>query len=151
MHNQQEFELLAGFVRDTRIDVIINIGSWYTGLENAWNEITDAEIYGFDREQTARKITRNLLDENVALIEHDVLKRPSKLIERIMDTDDIVFLYCDGGNKIKEIELYSPMLKAGSYLGTHDWGVNKDKYFKGKLDDFVEIGKAGATRLWKKS
>jgi hypothetical protein len=151
MHSQQEFELVAGFVKDTRIDVIINIGSWYAGLESAWNELTDAEIYGFDREQSGRKIVRNLMTEKVAMIEHDVLKRPSKLIERIMDTEDTVFLYCDGGNKIKEIEFYSPMLGKGDYLGTHDWGVNKDKYFKGKLEDFTEIGSAGATRIWQKS
>lgn len=33
------------------------------------------------------------------------------------------FLYCDDGNKPREIQVYAPVLPPGSVLGVHDWGT----------------------------
>lgn len=32
-------------------------------------------------------------------------------------------LYCDNGNKPKEVQLFSPILRTGDILGVHDWGT----------------------------
>ena len=151
MHTEEELDFLREFVTSNSIDVIVNIGTWYAGLESMFDECTKAEIYGFDKEQACRRITRIMMSSRVALIEHDVLKQPSALIKRILHSthsDGVSFLYCDGGNKIREIEYYAPMLCRGDWLGTHDWGSNKDKYFADKLNGFIEIGRKGSVCLW---
>jgi hypothetical protein len=40
------------------------------------------------------------------------LKRPEKKL-----------LYCDNGNKIKEINMYAQYLNPNDLLGVHDWGT----------------------------
>lgn len=34
-----------------------------------------------------------------------------------------VLLYCDNGNKQREVELYAPLLRVGSILGVHDYNT----------------------------
>ena len=33
------------------------------------------------------------------------------------------FIFCDGGNKVKEFNTYAPLLKSGDCIAVHDWGV----------------------------
>lgn len=33
------------------------------------------------------------------------------------------FIFCDGGNKIREFNLYSTILKSGDVIGVHDWNI----------------------------
>lgn len=150
MHNEKEFLALQGFVSSVELNTIVVLGSWYAGLESMFDVCTRANIYGFDLEQACRRSIKNMLSSRVALIEQNVLLNYSSLIDSILkNKEGVSFLYCDGGNKIKEIELYAPLLKSGDYLGTHDWGVNKDKMFEGKLDHLDLIVNAGATRVWR--
>jgi len=45
----------------------------------------------------------------------------SKIQEKTKQTP--VFLYCDNGDKPKELSLYAPLIPKGSVIGTHDWGT----------------------------
>lgn len=148
MHNAQEFQALQTFIAGAKVDVIVCIGTWYAGLESMFDDTIKAEIYGFDREQASRRGIKNMMSSSVALIEQDVLSEPSKLIARILKNKSVNFLYCDGGNKIKEIQFYSPLLKSGDFLGTHDWGENKYKLFEEMLKGYKELVNVGATRVW---
>jgi len=59
-----------------------------------------------------------------AFLKGDVLKNPlirKKISEYLSCTT--TFLYCDNGNKPKEIRTYAPLLPSRSVLGVHDWGV----------------------------
>ena len=49
------------------------------------------------------------------------------------------FLYCDNGNKKKEIEIFASSLKAGSILGVHDWGVELTSKDVQLTSEFVEL------------
>jgi len=33
------------------------------------------------------------------------------------------FIFCDGGNKVKEFNTYAPLLKSDDRIAVHDWGV----------------------------
>ena len=33
------------------------------------------------------------------------------------------FIFCDGGDKVKEFNTYAPLLKSGDCIAVHDWGV----------------------------
>jgi hypothetical protein len=48
-----------------------------------------------------------------------------EVVEHIKDNiqDNRTFIFCDGGNKIKEFHTYAPLLKSGDCIAVHDWGV----------------------------
>lgn len=48
-----------------------------------------------------------------------------KVVEHITNNikDKKTFIFCDGGNKIKEFNTYAPLLKSGDCIAVHDWGV----------------------------
>jgi len=33
------------------------------------------------------------------------------------------FIFCDGGDKVKEFNTYAPLLKSGDRIAAHDWGI----------------------------
>jgi cephalosporin hydroxylase len=33
------------------------------------------------------------------------------------------FIFCDGGDKVKEFNMYAPLLKKGDRIAVHDWGL----------------------------
>ena len=40
-----------------------------------------------------------------------------------MDSLERTFIFCDGGNKIKEFNMYAPLLKENDRIAVHDWGL----------------------------
>jgi len=40
-----------------------------------------------------------------------------------MEQLDRTFLFCDGGDKIKEFNMYAPLLKKNDRIAVHDWGL----------------------------
>lgn len=43
-------------------------------------------------------------------------------IDDLVKKNGVSFIYCDNGNKEREVEIYAPLLKKGDYLGVHDFG-----------------------------
>ena len=33
------------------------------------------------------------------------------------------YIFCDGGNKLRELNLYARLLKSGDRIAVHDWGI----------------------------
>jgi cephalosporin hydroxylase len=81
------------------------------------------KFYTFDNE--LRDIPRlNLLIQMGSVFKQvDFLNDANIIAEirQIIATSGSVLLLCDGGNKKKEIELYSPALKRGDFVMTHDF------------------------------
>jgi cephalosporin hydroxylase len=50
----------------------------------------------------------------------DVLTQTDKVLSEF---EHPMILWCDNGNKPREVELYAPHLKAGDLLAVHDWGT----------------------------
>ena len=44
-------------------------------------------------------------------------------IKENMEQLDKTFIFCDGGNKIKEFAMYAPLLKSGDRIAVHDWNL----------------------------
>jgi hypothetical protein len=44
------------------------------------------------------------------------------LIEKILRQGRTALVYCDDGNKIREVETFAEHLKIGDFLGVHDFG-----------------------------
>jgi len=52
----------------------------------------------------------------------DVLDHPVPWITKILSWPDVA-LYCDDGNKERELELYAPFMGPRGLVGVHDWGT----------------------------
>jgi len=44
-------------------------------------------------------------------------------IQENMEQLDKTFIFCDGGNKIKEFAMFAPLLKSGDRIAVHDWNL----------------------------
>ena len=69
-------------------------------------------------------------------IQHDILNNPNKVRELIARPGRTL-LYCDNGNKPKEVELYHRFLKVNDILAVHDWNTEISQ--KDIPDNFVML------------
>ena len=45
------------------------------------------------------------------------------IIKDLIHKEGQTILFCDGGDKPKELETFAPFLKKGDLIATHDWGT----------------------------
>lgn len=119
MHSQPEIDLLVKIVGELKPVLFVELGNWCGGMTLILHQkFPSMEIYSFDLHSIAGNLYE-LFGDNVTFIIQDVL-RNSSLIRRLLDNGDRKFLYCDGGNKSAEINLYGKYLRNGDGLGVHD-------------------------------
>lgn len=73
----------------------------------------------------------------------DVFQDEENLAKEIQD-DGITILFCDGGNKIKEFNLFSQYLKKGDVILAHDYSHDEEYYQKtshNNIWSFYEINR----------
>lgn len=118
MSNYYVFHIFSKIMDDPKIEGIIEIGTAYGGmtvglaLEAARRNIpiVTVDIEDVVTEETKR-IFKDLYVGQVTLDVFDYLKNFSR----------VCYLLCDGGDKVKEIQTFAPLLKSGSYVSCHDW------------------------------
>lgn len=44
-------------------------------------------------------------------------------VKENMEQFDKTFIFCDGGNKIREFQMYAPLLRKNDRIAVHDWGL----------------------------
>jgi cephalosporin hydroxylase len=116
------------------VDKIIELGTMNGGLsmfladQARWRGIP---FMTFDvRDARTKK-------EGYSFQQKDILYDPEAIIglRMVLEGSDRVLLYCDNGNKPREVAFYAPSLKPGSVLGVHDWPKEIDEsHVKGRLD-----------------
>ena len=52
----------------------------------------------------------------------DVFEIEAK-IAGLIKSDGITIVFCDGGNKVKELEVFSKYIKKEDFIAVHDWGT----------------------------
>ena len=82
----------------------------------------DTHLLTFDTQTRGHKpkVDRIFKKLDVEFVEEDVFEN----IERIQKHIDgkPAFLFCDGGNKILEVNTFAPLLPSGSVIAAHDYG-----------------------------
>lgn len=98
---------------------IVEIGTWQGGL--SWWLYAQAQARGigfrtFDTIQPARTAPQ--------WRKVDVFAEPEQVAEEIRAFGEPVVVFCDGGNKPRELRTFAPMLKdPRSLIAVHDWGT----------------------------
>lgn len=125
-HRSDDFPDLAAIIAPHRPQRVIELGTdeggfsgWLADLVSPW----DGFVHTFDIKP---KFKPRLLDDfdNLDFHEANVLSDTNKLVAKlIQEGDERVLLYCDNGDKQREVELYAPLLKVGDLLATHDYNT----------------------------
>lgn len=123
-HRWEDLELIADVIRTHRPRLSVELGTDAGGFA-AFLSDTVAPWGG--RVVTVDNTVKCDHDEmanvfpNLTFIVADALGQDVERIRGLITVEGPVFLYCDNGNKERELELYAPHLGRPGLLGCHDW------------------------------
>jgi len=136
-HGPQYFPIFVDIIRKFDPDIIIELGTLYGGMTLVLHEaMPDVTIHTFDK---VPQVKNELFDEEKVFFHIvDVLKEESSELINVIEDYPLSrkFLYCDNGDKAKEIEMYAKYLYLGDLLGCHDWESRWKSKEKKSLPDF---------------
>lgn len=121
-HRPEDFPAILAVLRGYRPAVAIELGTGDGGFAALLAD-TMAEwagqVHTLDRVQLPTIPTRPNLTAHVVDLWVDTHVVPALLALAPQRT----LLYCDDGDKERELALYAPLLRAGDLLGAHDYGT----------------------------
>ncbi|NBO70611.1 MAG: class I SAM-dependent methyltransferase [Bacteroidetes bacterium] len=104
---------------------VLEVGTATGGFIRAVRDLTNAEIITYDVLQTKHKAT--LEDNNITVNVKSVFD-DFDFVEDYISKKGQVLVLCDGGNKIKEFEVFSRILKSGDIIMAHDYSYDENLY-----------------------
>jgi cephalosporin hydroxylase len=121
VHEAKAIPHIHRIVKGFNPELIIELGTSWGGVTLILHECNiEAELHSYDIE-CPRKPNRNLFNNNVNFHLKDILSSPLKEIIDLCSDKRRKILYCDNGNKIKEVQMYGSKLNIGDIMGIHDW------------------------------
>jgi predicted O-methyltransferase YrrM len=104
---------------------VIEIGTATGGFIRAVRDLTNAEIITYDVIETKHKAT---LEENNISVNVQSVFEDYDAVEDYISRKGQTLVLCDGGNKIKEFEVFSRILKSGDIIMAHDYSYDDVLY-----------------------
>jgi hypothetical protein len=104
---------------------VLEIGTASGGFICAVRDLTNAEIITYDVKQTRHK---NTLEENNISVRVQNIFEDFDSVENYISRNGQVLVLCDGGNKIKEFEVFSRIVKTGDIIMAHDYSYDENLY-----------------------
>jgi len=95
-------------------------------------------FYTYDivvRDQTAAAVIEELggvFEQRDTLTDQTSIDHIKEIVSN--PASGTVLFLCDGGNKKREMELYSPALKPGDFIMCHDWAYDQEAFEKNKRE-----------------
>lgn len=166
-HRSDDFPLIIDVIERHRPVIVVELGTDNGGFAALLADVIKpwgGHCYSYDVETRAdvRLIEGR---DNLTLAHADVLTMRDASLARLL-AQPSVLLYCDDGNKEREISLYAPLLAPGSMLGTHDYVDEVDPqwvepfladlgFTPYRHDEFAALANEwyphSLTRFWKRS
>lgn len=122
--NHRIFDYFPKFLEAEQFDTVIEIGTSEGGLALYMHELSKQYKFKFWTYDVERKMPD--------LPPFDFRHKSAwdgqgyEEILRALHSNDKVLLLTDGGDKIKEFNLYGPHIKANDFIMTHDYAPSKD-------------------------
>lgn len=104
---------------------VLEIGTATGGFIRAVRDLTNAEIVTYDIKETKHKTT---LEENNITVKVQSVFDDFDFVEDYISRENQVLVICDGGNKPKEFEVFSRLLKPGDIIMAHDYSRDEELY-----------------------
>lgn len=128
MQNENALPIIKKNLQDENFDTIIEIGTAFGGFG----------LFLFENKGDQCKfITYDILDrvssykqyEQIDFRKKDVFHNTQKIADLIINGGKVA-LFCDGGNKIKEVNTFAKYLKNGDNIFAHDYCVNRGVFME---------------------
>ena len=125
MHRKAEIFLLLQIIMEYRFETYIELGCGKGDFLKTINNTFDFEIniIGYDRFEPDKFLPRNIEFRKRKYL----FSYKDEIQKQIINTKGKLFCYCDNGNKIKELDMVSEVMKKGDVIGTHDYCVEVPK------------------------
>lgn len=117
---------------------IVEIGTFKGGLTVVID--TYAKLYDLNYTLTTFDIKDRLIQEETKeifkeceinfVLENTLSKSGHEKIKSIIEDDAMCLIFCDGGNKAKEISDFSKFMKKSDIILGHDYGYDADSFSK---------------------
>lgn len=104
---------------------VLEIRTATGGFIRAVRDLTNAEIVTYDIKETKHKAT---LEENNITVKVQSVFDDFDFVEDYISRENQVLVICDGGNKPKEFEVFSRLLKPGDIIMAHDYSRDEELY-----------------------
>jgi len=137
--NNQIFDYFPAFLEAEQFDTVIEIGTSEGGLALYIHELSQQYNFKF--------WTYDIHDKLPDTPPFDFRQKSAwdgegmnEILSELISPRKVLLL-TDGGNKIKEFNLYSPHIKVNDFIMTHDYSPNKefhDKYMKYGIWEWCE-------------
>jgi len=112
-----DIDIWEHWLPQQEIAQIVMLGTGTGVFSSILELLTTAPVFSYDIED--KTMGQIKLDHAILL---DVLTFQQEIAD-ILQHPGTSLLFCDNGDKPKEVELYSPYLKINDYLVVHDWGT----------------------------
>lgn len=110
---------------ESKIKQIIELGTAKGGLTVFFGmemRSCDGEVHSFDIEPPTGDFERFRGILPIVFYKKSVFDEFTvKLVQKLLKPPNKTLIFCDNGNKIKELDLYAPLLKRGDYIMAHDY------------------------------
>ena len=123
--NKNFYPAFEKLIAQENIVRVLEIGTATGGFIRAVRDLTDAEIITYDVLETKHKAT---LEENNISVNVKSVFEDYENVEDYISGKGQVLVLCDGGNKIKEFDVFSKFLKSGDIIMAHDYSRDEDLY-----------------------
>lgn len=129
-------------IRQYEVRQFIELGVLHGGLANLISTLfghTGCAYIGFERD--FEQIDAGVL-RTIPIVQGDIFE--DRIVAFIEDeiklTKGPVYLFCDNGNKPREIKTFAPLLRSGDIISIHDYGTEVfDRDLEILKPDFTEI------------
>lgn len=98
-------------------DIIIELGTYLGALTHFFSMF--AMTYSYDNVNREIKKYPNVNYRIADVFQEEIIRE----IEKLIIDNNKVFLFCDDGNKPREFNIYSSLLKKGDLIFVHDWNL----------------------------
>ena len=137
--NKNFYPAFEKLIAQENIVRVLEIGTATGGFIRAVRDLTDAQIITYDILETKHKAT---LEENNISVNVKSVFDDYESVEDYISGKGQVLVLCDGGNKIKEFDVFSKLLKSGDIIMAHDYSYDENlfqAYIKNHVWRWCEI------------
>jgi len=157
-HCPESVRLIQDVVRFFRPHLIVEFGTKYGGLTLVLHDACpEATLYSYDLHKEYLLVRLEWFGPSVYFVTQDLLAHRSRELKHLLCSAACKLLYCDNGDKEREVLMYAPLLNSGDLLGVHDWEreVRPEKV-QSVLVDFDPVdhqlfaAARSSTRFWRR-
>ncbi len=156
MQSDLIFPVFEEFFKINKFDTIIEIGTAYAGFSLFLEDMTKADgtkIVSYDicpledmpfheaspdkKIEKSEYVHRSLVDFR---IKNTYTEEVQQEIQEIINKSNRCAVFCDGGNKSKEFNIFANLIKPGDFIFIHDYAESPEYYSENIVNNYWRWG-----------